>query len=148
MPHELLIAQTRSRLAAEQIVFHSAAIQNLGDNPICLASITPLRHQRALIVPHSVPPRYAIPFGVLIPLPILNQNLDAPGVLVVPSVGDFRILEIRSPWIEAFEAQFVRVFVPARVLPHERLNLRPEFRRQVPRHEVQDGSDESSLRVG
>ena len=109
MPPELLVAQMRSRQAADQIVFHSATIQNLGDNPICLTSITPLRHQRAVIVPHSVPPRYAIPFGVLIPWPILNQHLDAPGVLAVPGVGDFRLLEICSPWIEAFEAQFVRL---------------------------------------
>ena len=68
-------------------------------------------------------------------------------MLAVPGVGDFRLLEIRSPWIEAFEAQFVRASaVPSRVLPHERLNLPSEFRRQVPRLEVQDGSDESSLR--
>ena len=132
MPPELLIAQMRSRQAAEQIVFYSAAVQNLGDNPMCQTSITPLRHQWAVIVPHSVPPRYAIPFGVLIPWPILNQHMNAPGVLVVPGVGDFRLPEIRSPWIEAFEAQFVRVSVPTRVLPHERLNLPSEFRRQAP----------------
>ena len=85
-PPELLVAQMRSCQAAEQIVFHSVAIQNLGDNPICPTSITPLRHQRAVIVPHSVPPRYAIPFGALIPWPILNKHLDAPGVLAVREI--------------------------------------------------------------
>ena len=83
---------------------------------------------------------------MLILWPILNRHLDVPGVLVVPGVGDFRLLEIRSPWIETFEAQFVRVSTPSRALPHERLNLPVEFRRRVPRLETQDGDDGHNLR--
>ena len=149
LPLNILRQQYRTGPDAQRAIDATVATRDLSANPRVIVQVMPVpREVTAVAIPGTMPIRYRIPYGVLVPWEPLTFKMSfRDAVPIVVHEGTFMIEERKTGTLSRLMS---RVLIKSggltRFMPAVPVSLPDSFQRALPKFENQDASDSDDLR--